>query len=267
MIALQPSPAADFLDRAGPAIDAAFGRPRAVIVVSPHTATREPVVFAAARHEAVHDFGGFPQALYELRYDVPGEPALAADVARRLGAAGLPVHLSDESGIDHGIWTVLRRMWPQAEVPVVPLSLVPFWSPRQQWAVGQALAPLRDEGVLIIGSGSLTHNLRRFFGLRGREPGTVVEPDVQAFREWVLERSAAQDWDALFDYRRQAPHAEAQHPTDEHWLPFYVAAGAGAGQGASSPGVRVHASVDAGILAMDGYAFGEGADELARQLV
>lgn len=258
MIAITRSEASDFLDRLGPLIEARFGRPKAALVVSPHSATREPMALAGPMHDAIHDFGGFPRELYEQRYDAEGDPALAARAVRLLREAGVTAHLADASGLDHGIWTLLQRMWPKAEVPVMPLTLVPNWSPQRQWAVGQALAPLAAEGVLVIGSGAMTHNLQRFFGLRGQVKG--VEPDVAAFQDWVQERGVTRDWEALFDYRRQAPSAALQHPTDEHWLPFYVAAGAG---GAEHPAVRIHQSVDSGVLAMDGYAFGPGAAELA----
>ena len=260
MIAIEDSPAARFLDRLGPVIERTFGRPRAALVVSPHSSTRQPVVLAGARHEAIHDFGGFPAALYEQRYDVAGDPALARQASRLLTEAGIAAPAVEADGLDHGIWTVMKRAWPGAEVPVVPLTLVPTASPAQQWAVGAALAPLAAEGVLVIGSGAMTHNLHRFFGLRGQTEGTA--PDVAAFQGWVRDRAAARDWPALFDYRRQAPSAAQQHPTDEHWLPFYVAAGAGG----DTAGVRIHDSVDAGVLAMDGYAFGPQAERLNQAL-
>ena len=263
MIAIDPSPAAGFLQRLGPAIEARFGRPRAVLVVSPHTATREPVLQTAARHEAIHDFGGFPAPLYQLRYDAPGDPALAQEVAGRLRAAGLPVHMLEGGELDHGIWTVLRRAWPEADLPVLPLSLVPHWDANRQWAVGAALAPLREQGVLIIGSGSLTHNLRRLMRLRGAPGPTAVAPDVQVFRDWVQSTAAARDWAALCDWPAAAPGALEQHPTDEHWLPFYIAAGAG---GEEAVPQRIHASVDQGVMAMDSYAFGAPALELAQAL-
>ncbi|MFM2118808.1 MAG: hypothetical protein RL722_276 [Pseudomonadota bacterium] len=258
MIALEQSPAAQFLDRLGPVIEAEFGRPRAVLVVSPHSATRQPIALAAKRHEAVYDFGGFPEALYKLRYEPEGMPALAADVARRLSAAGVATQVAEHVGIDHGIWTLMYRLWPDAHLPVVPLTLVPNWTPAQQWAVGQALAPLADEGVLIIGSGSTTHNLRRYFG-EPRVADAAVLPDVAEFQAWVEERVRTADWAALRDYRQAAPSAVRHHPTDEHWLPIYIAAAAGGeGQG----GRRIHASVDGGMLAMDGYAFGTEAARL-----
>lgn len=253
MTALEPGAAGAFLKALGPAIDARFGRPRAVLALSAHTLTREPALLAAARHAAVYDFYGFPEPLYRLRYDAPGAPALAHQVQQLLAAADIPVHLADEGGLDHGIWTPLRYAWPQADVPVLPLSLVPTWSPARLRAMGQALAALADDGVLIVGSGSLTHNLGLVFG-NGRPP--VDAPEIAAsaqFRAWVAERAAAADWAALDDYRRTAPHAALMHPTDEHWLPWYPAAGAA---GSAPIGTRLHASVTYGCLAMDAYAFG-----------
>jgi 4,5-DOPA dioxygenase extradiol len=238
MTALEPREAGAWWARLGPAIDAAFGRPKAVLAISAHSLTREPVLLAAPRHEAVYDFGGFDPKLYTLRYDAPGAPALAGRAQALLQAAGLPVQRVDDGGLDHGIWVPLRSMWPGADVPVLPLAWPPNWPPSRLHAFGQALAPLADEGVLIVGTGSITHNLGRVFS-QGRmnavdRPAT---PESTAFRNWFVDKSAAADWDALFEYRTKAPHAALMHPTDEHLLPFYVAAGA-AGAGTPEPDLR-----------------------------
>ena len=263
MTALEPGAAGAFMQRLGPAIDAAFGRPRAVLAISAHTLTREPVLLAGARHEAVYDFSGFPDALYRLRYDAPGAPALAPRVRQLLAGAGFSAHVVDEGGLDHGIWTPLRYAYPQADVPVLPLGFPPDWTPERLLALGHALAPLTGEGVLVVGSGSLTHNLRLLFGA-SRPPVEAPEIAPSAeFRAWVAEHAAKADWAALNDYRRQAPHAALMHPTDEHWLPWYPAAGA-AGVGAA--GLRLHASVTHGCLAMDAYAFGPQAARLQQAL-
>ena len=261
MIALEPGAAGAFMQRLGPAIDAAFGRPTAIVSVSAHTAARAPVLLAAPRHEAVYDFGNFDPKLFTLRYDAPGAPGLAARTASLLEAAGIAVHTVDEGGLDHGAWTALRYLYPEADIPVLPLAFVPMHTPAQQFALGEALAPLRADGVLVLGSGSITHNLRRVFagGMRVAA-GQPEAPDSAAFRAWFAERSAARDWDALFDYRRRAPHAAEMHPTDEHLLPWYVAAGAG---GREAAPVRLHDSVTYGVLGMDAYAFGNGAGALA----
>lgn len=265
MIALEPGVAGAFLARLGPAVDATFGRPRAIVAVSAHTLARAPVVLGASRHETIHDFGGFPRELYELRYDAPGEPAVAAEVGRLLQQAGLPATVAEAGGLDHGIWTAMRHVYPEADVPVVPLAFVPTQSPAQQFALGAALAPLRRQGVLVLGTGSITHNLRRLFGgVHGAPDAQAPEiEESRAFRAWMAERSAAGDWQALFDYRRQAPFAVDMHPSDEHLLPWYAAAGAG---GAETAPVRLHASVTHGALGMDAYAFGPEGTALAQAL-
>ena len=263
MMALEPGVTGPFLQRLGATLDAHYPRPKAILAVSAHSLAREPVLLGAATHQAVHDFGGFPDALYQLQYSPPGAPELATQVEARLRAAGLPVHLSDEGGLDHGIWSMLRFMRPQADIPVLPLAWVPNLPPAQQFALGELLASLADDGVLVMGTGSITHNLRRVFS-GGRPAVDAVEVAESAgFRRWMLERSAARDWDALFDYRRQAPAAVDMHPTDEHLLPWYVAAGTG---GRAHAPQRLHDAVTYGCLGMDAYAFGPAAATLRQQL-
>ncbi len=250
MIALEPGAAGAFLRRLGPAIDAAFGRPKAILALSAHTLAREPVALAAARHEAVYDFGNFDQRLFTLRYDAPGAPELAARVGvRRL----------DQGGLDHGIWTALMYLYPQADVPVLPLAWSPRESPAALFAFGQSLAALADEGVLIVGTGSITHNLRRVFEHGLHDGGQPEIAESKAFRTWMREHSTARDWEGLFDYRRLAPHAADMHPSDEHLLPWYIAAGAG---GRDAAPRRLHESVTHGVLGMDTYAFGPHAAAL-----
>ncbi len=264
MTALEPGDAGRFWQRLGPAIDATFGRPKAIVAVSAHSLTREPVLLAAPRLAAVYDFGGFPDALYRLRYDAPGAPALADTVLARLSAAGLRAHRVDDGGLDHGIWTPLLGIYPDADVPVLPRAFVPSEAPARQFALGQALAPLAAEGVLVLGTGSITHNLRLLGRFVAHDRVAQPEiPDSAAFRRWFAERSAARDGPALLDYRAQAPHAARMHPTDEHLLPFYAAAGAG---GPDAQPRRLHDSVTFGALGMDAYAFGPGATRLADAL-
>ena len=265
MIALEPGEAGAFMQRLGPAIDAAFGRPKAIVSISAHTAARMPVVLAAPRHEAVYDFGGFDAKLFTLRYDVPGDPALAARLLGLLQAKGIDARSVPEGGLDHGAWTALRYIYPAADIPIVPLAFVPSASPAAQFALGEALAPLADEGVLVLGSGSITHNLRRVFSGGGLHPDKTRPeiPESAAFRRWIAERAAARDWDALFAYRSQAPFAVDMHPTDEHLLPWYVAAGAG---GRVDAPIRIHDSATMGSLGMDAYAFGPSAEALAERL-
>lgn len=264
MIALEPGAAGAFMRRLGEAWRQRFGRPSAIVTVSAHTAARMPVLLAATHHEAVYDFGNFDPALFRLRYDVAGAPALAPQVEALLVAAGLGVQRVDAGGLDHGAWTVLRYLFPDADVPVLPLAYVPGDPPAAQFALGRALAPLADQGVLVLASGSITHDLRRVFARGLDAPVEQPEiPECAAFRGWMAERSAARDWPALFDYRRQAPSGAAMHPTDEHLLPWYVAAGVG---GAGAAPQRLHESVTYGCLGMDAYAFGAGASALGQAL-
>lgn len=263
LTALEPREAGMWWRTLGERLAAAGRRPQAVLVASAHSLAREPVLLAAPRHKAVHDFGGFDERLYAMRYDAPGEPGLAERAAALLHGAGLPVHLRAQGGLDHGIWVPLREIFPAADVPVLPLAWPPGWTPTQLFDLGRALAPLVAEGVWVLGSGSITHNLRRVLagGLRGRE-GAPATPESTAFRDWFAARGAAADWAALLDWHRRAPHAVDMHPTDEHLLPFFVAAGAAAASGLPQA-LRVHQSLTFGELGMDAYAFGPKAPALA----
>ena len=262
MIALEPGEAGAFMKRLGPALDASFGRPKAIVSVSAHTSARVPVVLAGGQHEAIYDFGGFDPRLQQIRYDAPGDPALAARLLARLRAAGIEARSVPEGGLDHGAWTALRYIYPDADIPVVPLAFVPSASPAEQFALGAAICALAEEGVLVLGSGSITHNLRLVFRGGGLHPDQAQPemPESAAFRGWIADRSAARDWDALFAYRSQAPHGIDMHPSDEHLLPWYVAAGAG---GRVAAPVRIHDGVTMGSLGMDAYAFGPSAKVLA----
>ena len=260
MTALEPGAAGLFMQALGrQLVTSAERRPRAILALSAHSLARRPTLLVAERQHAVHDFGGFDPALYQLQYDAPGAPALAAELQSALPDL-LQTHAM--AGLDHGIWTPLRYMVPQADIPVLPLCFSPQASPAELWALGQALAPWAQQGVLILASGSITHNLRRVF-----QGGAAVDaPEVEesrAFRHWWAEQALASNWPALLDYRRQAPHAVDMHPTDEHLLPWFVAAGAG---GPASPALRLHESVTYGCLGMDAYAFGPRASALAADL-
>jgi 4,5-DOPA dioxygenase extradiol len=251
MLAIEDSPAHRFLKEYGREL----GRPAAILVVSAHWETERPTVATSARPGTVHDFSGFPPALYELTYPAPGAPELAGHAAALLEAAGFPADVDDTRGLDHGAWVPLLLMYPEADVPVTQLSLQTHLGPAHHFRIGEALRPLREAGVLVLGSGSLTHNLGEFRQHRGdRAP----PPWVVEFADWIADKIACGSIDDLLDYRRRTPHAERNHPTDEHLLPLFFALGA-AGPGAY--GARVHTSNAYGVLAMDAYAF----DELARQ--
>ena len=263
MTALEPREAGTFMQRLGRRLRQRHGPVQAILAISAHSLARQPVLLAGAHHQAVYDFGGFDPQLQTLRYDAPGAPAWVERAGALLEAAGLPVQRLDRGGLDHGIWTPLRYLFPDADVPVLPLAWPAHWAPAQLFELGRALAPLAQQGVLIMGSGSITHNLQRVFG--GAGPVDIdrpATPESTAFRDWFAARGAAGDWPALLDYRAQAPHAQLMHPSDEHLLPFYVAAGAGG----TAPARRIHASLTFGDLGMDAYAFGTVAADLQAAL-
>lgn len=247
MTALMDSPARDFLASLGAALPE---RPQAILVISAHWETATPMLNAVARNTTIHDFYGFPKPLFDLQYNAPGAPALAGRIAAMLQAAGFAAGLDTARGLDHGAWVPLLLAYPRADIPVLQLSVQTHLGPAHHYALGQALAPLRGQGVLILGSGSFTHDLRRF---RGGTPFNQPEtPDVTVFSDWMDTHLAAHDIAALVNYRALAPHAADEHPTEEHLLPLYAALGA-AGPDAAT--IRLHQSVEFGFLRMDSYAF------------
>lgn len=240
-LALSTHPTADFLRQLGRDLSA----PKAVVVVSPHrqAASFQPGV--ATRFGAWHDFGGFAPELYELRYDPPGDPALATHVESLIRAAGLPTQASQDARIDHGIWVPLRIMWPDAQIPVVPVSQLRS-GPAAHLELGRALRPLTDEGALVIGSGSVTHNLGDVERWNEAAP---VQKWAQDFDDWIADAIAADDIDQLLRYRELAPKAVHAHPTEEHLLPLFVALGAG------GPGTPLYRGFSYGTVSMSAYSF------------
>ncbi|WP_326533414.1 dioxygenase family protein [Pseudorhodoferax sp.] len=245
--ALEPGRAGPLLRGIGQRLQALPGL-RAVLVVSPHWRTRGLQIGTSARPETVHDFGGFAPALYRLRYPVAGAPDLARAIATQLAQAGLPVATADAQGLDHGAWVPLLHMLPQAGVPVIPLSLPIEYRAADALALGRALAPLRAQGVLVLASGSLTHNLYEFRGSETELP----EAYVQEFVAWARQAARTHDDEALVGFRG-APHSRRAHPSDEHYLPLLVAAGA---SGADEPVEVIDGGVTYGVLSMEGYVFG-----------
>ncbi len=199
-------------------------RPAAVLVISAHWATPSPAVDVSVEPETIHDFFGFPDALYEIRYPGQGAPELAQKAKAALEAAGLGPVGEDERGLDHGAWIPLMLMYPAGGVPVCQLSMQPGWGAAENFALGAALKPLRDEGVLILASGNLTHNLREM-DMASQDP--VVPAWVSDFSAWIADRLAAGAHEDLMAYRTRAPYAVENHPSDEHLLPLFVAMGAG----------------------------------------
>jgi 4,5-DOPA dioxygenase extradiol len=237
-------------------------RPRAIVIVSAHWQTAVPTVGTAGRLETIHDFWGFPDELYAIRYPATGCREAAEEVAAAIAAAGLPVARDGQRGLDHGAWVPLRLMYPDADVPVVPLSLpLPMDAdagPKAAWELGRALAPLKERGFLIVGSGSITHNLRDYqqaWMNGGRTPTYVRD-----FADWIAERLSQRDIPTLLAYREISDDGMRAHPTDEHLLPLFVALGAG---GEAAEARRVHAGIDDYVIAMDAYTFAPSQGEQA----
>lgn len=242
---IMDTPATTFLRGLGAKLE----RPRAILVASAHWETDRPQANAVIINETIHDFYGFPPALYEMTYPAPGDPALAERVLGLLADAGLRGTLETRRGLDHGAWVPLLLAWPAHDIPVAQVSIQSHLGPQHHEILGAALAPLRAEGVLVIGSGSFTHDLRRF---RGQAVDAPVQPDVTAFANWMDAAIREHRRDDLLHYRKRAPHAVQNHPTDEHLLPLYVALGAA---GREAQVERLHSSAQFSMLRMDAYAF------------
>jgi len=194
----------------------AIGKPRGVVMVSAHWETQGLGVTAMQAPETIHDFGGFPPALHAMQYPAPGSRALAARVSALTGA-----HQTESWGLDHGAWSVLAHVWPEADVPVVQLSLDRNLDARRHYDLARKLQPLRDEGVVIAGSGDFVHNLRAWKRVEGAEPYDWAVD----FNEAVKAAFVRGDHDALIDWVHLAENAQLSVPTDEHYLPLlYVAA-------------------------------------------
>jgi 4,5-DOPA dioxygenase extradiol len=238
---LSTAAARDFLAGYGKAL----GRPSAILAVSAHWETEAPRLSTATQPETIHDFYGFPRALYEMCYAAPGAPALAERAAALLAGAGIAA-AGETRGLDHGAWVPLMLMYPEADIPVTQLSVQTQLGAAHELKIGAALQALRDDGVLILASGSATHNLGE---LRMGSIDAPAVPWVSQFTDWL--EAAVEDGrtEDLVDYRRRGPSALRNHPSEEHFLPFFTALGA-AGM---AKGRRVHASTTYGALAMDAY--------------
>lgn len=244
MVALECGPYQLALERFGSQL-----HPAAIAVVSAHWTSGSDIRFTAAdKNHLIYDFGGFPKPLHELRYEAPGNPALALRMQSLLAESPFPARLDDARGLDHGVWIPLRLMVPQADVPVVELSLPAAADPHSLFALGQALEPLRGEGVLILASGGVVHNLARLDWHHRDRP---AEPWAQAFDAWFAERLESRDWDALFRYRELAPHAALAVPTSEHFNPVFIALGAASDTARIA---NIHQGFEYGSLSMRSFA-------------
>jgi 4,5-DOPA dioxygenase extradiol len=222
-------------------------RPKAILIASAHWETDVPEVTSAAKPETIHDFYGFPKPLYEIQYPAKGDPELASRALALLKdfrATADPVR-----GLDHGAWSPLLHMYPKADVPVVQVAVQTALGTQHHIDVGRALAPFAQEGVLIIGSGHMTHNLRDM--VRDGNAGSIAAY-AKNFQAWVKQRIDGHQLDELADYRRQTPDGVRAHPTDEHFLPLFFALGAA---GAGYRAERLYDGIEMGALAMDAYRF------------
>ena len=245
MTAIEPGAERD----AWVALAAALPRPRAILIASAHWETELPMLTGNARPQTMHDFGGFPDALYRLAYPAPGAPDVAAQAVALLKRNRITAAIDGCRGLDHGAWVPLMHMYPNADIPVVQLSVQPARGAAHHLALGRAIAPLSREGVLVVGSGHATHNLRDWM-MQMHRPSEL--PYVGEFADWLAERLEAHDDASLAAWREQGPEAARAHPTDEHFLPLLVAYGA-AGE---RPRVdRVHRDILGRALAMDAYRF------------
>ena len=237
---------------AGPRLSAlgqALPRPRAVLVVSPHWMTPAPRVAVTDAPETIHDFGGFDPALYRIVYPARGHAGLARRAIQVLAAAAWPAQADPRRGLDHGAWVPLMHLYPKADIPVFQVSLPSRLDARGAFAFGNALAPMAEEDVLIVGSGSLTHNLSEFRGA-----GVPDAPYVRAFSAWVREAAERGDMARLSRTLDDAPEARRAHPTPEHFWPLLVAAGAA---GVTPPPARtIEGGIAYGMLSMDAFMFG-----------
>lgn len=248
MFALEPG-------AVGPALASsvkALPTPRAVSVISPHWETEVPTVGFSSQMKTLHDFGGFDPRLYEIEYPATGCPEAAQRVLEALTDAGFSADVDLERGLDHGAWVPLRYMFPDADVPIVPLSIQHHGGPRHAYQIGQALFPLVREGFLVVASGNVTHNLRDWqLSLRLNDP----PPDyVFEFSDWIHDRMAANDIESLLDYRQTQASGRRAHPRDEHLLTLFTALGAAAKDARPEAFYR---GISDTVIAMDGYAFYE----------
>jgi len=249
MVAIEDSVYGRYLDQ----LSRDLPVPRSIVVFSAHWTEGVQTIAATPQPHTVHDFYGFPEALYQIRYPAPGDPVLAVHIRELLAHSGIEARLDPTRGFDHGVWTILSRIFPDASIPVVSMSVDPALRPEHQFQIGRALAPLRQEGVLIIGSGATVHNLRMLQWERADDQPVAW---AEAFERWLESRISEGDMNALFAYREEAPYAEWAAPSwgVEHLIPLFYAMGAGPQR---PQGRLLHRDWQYGSLANSVYAFGE----------
>ena len=243
MTALEPGPYAQALAEFGRTL-----RPEAIVVISAHWQAEGIHIASSPRPQLIYDFRGFAKELYELRYDAPGSPELANRIKVKLDSAGLPAMLDELHGWDHGVWVPLRLMFPEARIPVVAVSLPYPQSPEELYRAGKAIGGLRNQGILILGSGGLVHNLRL---MNPAQKNASAETWAEEFQRWVRDAIVRHDLPALFACKKQAPHAKRAVPTTEHFAPIFAVLGA-AGEAAQL--TPIYESIEYATISMYSFA-------------
>jgi 4,5-DOPA dioxygenase extradiol len=243
---LEDVPARDFIKGLGPRLRSA----RAVLCISAHWETQRPSINAVERPATIHDFYGFPEQLYQMNYPAPGSPEVAEEVVRTLSEAGIGCDVDRSRGLDHGAWVPLMLMFPEPTMPLVQLSIQHHLDSAKHYELGRALAPLKERGILILGSGGAVHPLGHF---TPRFDGSPPEGWAIEFEQWLTDKVERGDHEALVKYRQKAPYPERAHPRPDHYMPLLVAAGAAGGK---APAKKIHGSWDWGDLGMGAYEFG-----------
>ena len=245
MLAVENSEYAKFLGE----LPLMFARPRAIALFSAHWESPVQEIGGDEKHGLLYDFYGFPEEMYRIAYPAAGDPALAREIGQCFAAEGIGCRIGHNRGLDHGAWVILKRMYPEANVPVVPLSVNPRLTPEEQYRTGAALSALRELNVLIVASGGTVHNLRKLDW-----SGRAAPRDwAAAFDRWLDEQMETWNLEALFDYEARAPHAEWAVPTKEHFVPLLIA------MGAADTGRRaklIHRSYQYGSLSLSCWLFG-----------
>jgi 4,5-DOPA dioxygenase extradiol len=247
MMGIEPSATTRFLQ----VLASELPKPKAIVIFSAHFDARDQVrVTGGDSLSTIHDFYGFPQPLYQIDYAAKGALDLAENIAKRISAAGVTVEIDHDRGLDHGAWVPLLYLFPDRDIPVVSVSINSSWDAATHYDLGTLLRSLREDGILFIGSGGISHNLRELFSSR---PDPERKCKVVEFTQWVAEKIQTRDVESLVNYLKQAPYASFNHPTPDHYLPLPFILGTTYDD---ERGKVLHKATEMEILALDAYGFG-----------
>lgn len=249
MMASEISSTSIFLSQLGKEL----ARPKAIVIFSAHFDLAADIVITSGQHpETIHDFYGFPKPFYDIQYKAPGAPLLAQEIASFFQKAGLKPILDSTQGWDHGVWIPLKLMYPKADIPIVQISINSQLGPQRNYLYGQLVSTLKDDNIMIIGSGGISHNLKELFNRKPTENRVAM---VTSFTDWVHEKLINKDIDALLNYEKEAPFAHFNHPTKEHFLPLFAALGSSDLSSDLTSVQRLHSDVEGDVLSLDTYLF------------